>query len=61
MTPYFHDDGTEINPDLIPMPDLCLVCRKKNIPEEEIPCTLNRIGLKAGEEFECFAFETIYE
>ncbi len=57
MTPYFNDDGTEINPDLIPMPDLCLVCKKKDDPYEEIPCTLNRIGTKAGEEFECFAFE----
>ena len=59
MTPYFNDDGTEINPDLIPMPDLCLVCKKKDDPYEEIPCTLNRIGREPGDEFVCYAFENI--
>jgi len=44
MPPYFNDDGTEINPDLIPKPDLCLICEKQDDPNEEILCTLNRIG-----------------
>ena len=25
---YFDDDGTEINPDLVPKPDLCISCKK---------------------------------
>ena len=34
---YFDDDGTEINPDLIPKPDLCISCKKDAI-----------VGLKKG-------------
>ena len=33
MTPYYDDDGTEIKPDLIPKPDLCLICKKQNETE----------------------------
>ena len=25
---YFDDDGTEINPDLVPKPDLCISHKK---------------------------------
>jgi hypothetical protein len=57
MTPYFDDDGTEINPDLIPKPDLCLICKKQNDPEEEVLCTLNRLDQSDDEEFICYAFE----
>jgi len=61
MTPYFDDDGTEINPDLMPKPDLCLICKKKDDPKEEILCALNRIDQKNDDEFKCFAFENINE
>ena len=40
---YFDDDGTEINPDLAPKPDLCISCKKDGQPgEEEILCNLTR-------------------
>ncbi len=40
---YFDDDGTEINPDLIPKPDLCISCKKDGQPgEEETLCNLTR-------------------
>ena len=29
---YFEDDGTEINPDLVPKPDLCISCKKDGQP-----------------------------
>ncbi len=61
MTPYFDDDGTEINPDLIPKPDLYLICKKQDDPKEEILCALNRIDQKNDDEFKCFAFENINE
>jgi len=32
---YFDDDGTEINPDLIPKPDLCITCKKDGESGEE--------------------------
>ncbi len=59
MAPFFDDDGTEINPNLIPTPELCLVCKKHNDPKEEILCTLNIIDQRNDDEFKCFAFESI--
>ena len=42
--PKFYDDsGTEINPDLIPKPDLCISCKKDGQSgEEEILCNMAR-------------------
>ena len=59
MTPYFDDDGTEINPDLIPKPELCLICKKQNDPAEEIICTINRLDQSDDEEYKCYAFENM--
>lgn len=59
MAPYFDDDGTEVNPDLIPKPGLCLICNKLNDPNEDIPCTLNRMGQSDEDDFICLAFEKI--
>ena len=54
---FFHDDGSEINPDLISKPSLCVSCRKDDDPREEVLCTLTRADQQGEEEFECFAFE----
>ena len=54
---FFRDDGTEINPDLISKPSLCVSCRKDQDPSEEILCTLTRADQQGEAEFECFAFE----
>ncbi len=59
MTPFFDDDGTEVNPDLVSTPDLCLVCKKQDDPKEEILCTLNRLDQRNDNEFKCFAFENL--
>ena len=61
MTPIFDDDGTEINPDLIPKPGLCLICKKLDEQSEEILCSLNRLDQSNNDEFICFAFENINE
>ena len=61
MTPIYDDDGTELNPDLIPKPDLCLICKKNYDQNEEILCTLNRMDQRNDGEFKCFAFENISE
>ena len=61
MTPLFDDNGKEINPDLMPKPDLCLICKKQDNTEEEILCALNRIDQRNDNEFKCFAFENINE
>ncbi|MCD4678962.1 MAG: hypothetical protein K8S00_01115 [Bacteroidales bacterium] len=42
MTPFYDDDGTKVNPDLIPVPGMCLVCKKwdNGDSEEEMLCKL---------------------
>ena len=54
---FFYDDGTEINPDLIVKPSLCVSCKKDNIPSQEILCTLTRADQVNEKEFRCEAFE----
>jgi hypothetical protein len=55
---FFNDDGTEINPDLISMPGLCLTCRKKDMGGEEyVLCTLNRADQQNEDDFECSAYQ----
>ena len=54
---FFHDDGTEVNPDLLPKPSLCISCRKDGLPNEEILCNLNRMDQQGNEEFKCEAYE----
>ncbi|HXZ43759.1 MAG TPA: hypothetical protein VEH53_02945 [archaeon] len=56
-TGFFRDDGSEINPDLIAKPSLCVSCRKDDDPDEEILCTLTRADQQGEAEFECFAFD----
>jgi len=54
----YNDDGTKINPDLIPKPSLCISCRIDDISEEEeILCNLNRADQQGEEEFMCGAYE----
>jgi len=54
---YFHDDGTEVNPDLIPKPDLCISCRKDGLRDEEFLCDLTRMAQQEEDEFQCGAYE----
>jgi len=59
MCPYFNDDGTEIKPDEIKKPSLCVICQKDLDPDEEILCNLTRINQRNEDEFICEAFEKI--
>ena len=55
---YFDDDGTEINPDIVSKPGLCVSCRKDGQPgKEEILCNLTRADQQGEEEFYCEAYE----
>ena len=56
---YFGDDGTEINPDLIPKPDLCITCKKDGLRGEEILCNLTRADQQREDEFICEAYEPV--
>jgi len=56
--PYFDDDGTELNPDLIPKPHLCVGCRKDEWEdqEEQVLCNLTRLDQSDEKDFVCHAF-----
>ena len=57
---FYDDDGTEISPDLIPKPDLCITCRKdEQAGKEEILCNLTRADQQGEAEFICDAYEPI--
>ena len=34
---FYNDDGTEMNPDLIPKPDLCITCARDDVPGKKGP------------------------
>jgi hypothetical protein len=65
--PFFLDDGTEVNPDELEIPDKCLKCKKFNpnyhpdndsdIPniewDEYVLCTLTRMGSMDEKDFQC--------
>lgn len=57
---YYNDAGNEINIESIPLLQLCLNCEKKDDPDEEILCNLNRFDQQGDEEFKCFAFASRY-
>jgi len=54
---FYDDDGNEYNPDLHPLPSLCLSCKKKDDPSEEIVCNLTRMDQLGENEFICYAYE----
>lgn len=55
---FYDDDGTEINPDLISKPDLCISCRKDGLSEQEdFLCNMIRADQQGEAEFICEAYE----
>ena len=40
---FYLDDGTKVDPNLIPKPSLCISCIKDDDPSEEVLCTLTKI------------------
>ena len=56
---YFNDDGTPVNPDLMPKPGLCATCRKDDQPDQEAACHLIRMEQQGEERFVCFAYESV--
>jgi len=56
---YFNDDGTRIDPNLYPMPNLCLTCKFKDDPNEKILCNLTRSDQEKGVEFKCYSYHQL--
>ncbi len=55
---FYNDDGTKIDPDSVPIPGLCVICKKYQLDEwdENILCTLNRNNQRDSDDFKCGAF-----
>ncbi|MBU3661105.1 MAG: hypothetical protein FGM14_14620 [Flavobacteriales bacterium] len=56
---YFDDDGTPLNPNLFPKPQLCLSCKKNEDESEEILCNLTRLDQRFEAVFKCYDYEQI--
>ena len=56
--PYYNDDGTMFDPDLIPRPALCCICAQADNGDEfeEVLCNLTRADQQYEPEFVCHAF-----
>jgi hypothetical protein len=58
---FYNDDGTKIDPDLVPVPGLCVICKKHRSAdwEENMLCILNRNDYRNEDSFKCGVFEKI--
>ncbi len=56
---FISDDGSEINPELVPKPSLCVTCKKDSDQNEEILCTLTRADQEGEVKFICHAYEPV--
>lgn len=57
--PYYHDDGTEFFPNLLPKPEQCMSCTKNYDPSEEVLCNLTRMGQFDEGGFKCYSHNKI--
>jgi hypothetical protein len=58
--PFYDDDGNELDPKAVPLPQMCRLCEKLNDPDEEILCDLNRLDQRNERQFKCGAFVSLY-
>lgn len=58
---FFDDDGNPVNPESIPVPGLCIICKKygKDDWEENMLCQMNRFSQRNDPDFKCGAFEKL--
>lgn len=56
---FYNDDGTRVDPGSVPIPGLCIICKKyqKDNGDENIFCNIYRINQRDSDNFECEAFE----
>jgi hypothetical protein len=55
----YDDDGNKINPGLVPIPSLCIICKSYDVAdwEENVLCSLNRFDQRNSSNFKCGAYE----
>ncbi|MBN2012037.1 hypothetical protein JW960_22100 [candidate division KSB1 bacterium] len=54
---FYLDDGTKINPNLVPKPGLCVTCANDDDAIEPELCILTRIDQMEDNDFKCYAYE----
>jgi len=57
----YDDDGNEVDMSLIPVPGLCVICKKYQADddEEDLLCQLNRFDQQSDDHFKCDAYERL--
>ncbi len=58
---FYNDDGTKVDPNSVPVPGLCIICKKYQMDDwdENILCLMNRNDQRDSDDFQCGAFEKI--
>ena len=56
---FYRDDGTEMNPELVKKPSLCVTYKNDDNPDEEILCILTRYDQRDEQVFICDAYEPL--
>jgi len=58
---FYDDDGNKINPESVPVPSLCVICKSHQVDdwEENLLCLMNRNDQRNEKDFKCGAFEKI--
>jgi len=57
LTVIYDYDGSEIYPDLLPKPSLCVICKKNDRGGiDEIQCVLTRVSQREEKNFECHRY-----
>jgi len=56
---FYDDDGNKIDPESVPVPDLCVICKSRDVDDwdENLLCMMNRHDQQNEKEFKCGAFE----
>lgn len=58
---FFDDDGNKIDPQDIPVPELCKLCKSYQVNnwEENLLCLMNRNDQRNNDNFICGAFDKL--
>lgn len=58
---FYDDNGNKVNPDTVPVPNLCIICKSHQADdwEENLMCLMNRFDQKDDPDFKCGAFKKI--
>ena len=58
---FYDDDGNKIDPNSVPVPGLCIICKQyqSDDSEENLLCLMNRNDQRNERDFKCGAYEKL--